>query len=236
MTAFSFKQFSVDDEGCTMKVGTDAVLLGAVANCGFAGSILDIGTGSGIIALMLAQRSQASIVGVEIDENSYHKAKLNFGESPWSERMNAIHNTLQDYCGNTNATYDLIVSNPPFFSKSFVPEHEGRRVSRHDESLGFADLIKGAEKLLAPKGQLVIILPFLEKERLINITDKHNLHLFSSLEIFPKAEKKPNRAILGFRREKPHDIEIKSMVLRNNDNSYSERYLQTTKDFHPFLK
>ncbi len=234
--AFSFKQFSVDDEGCTMKVGTDAVLLGAIADCQSVKSILDIGTGSGIISLMLAQRSKAIIDGVEIDKDSYLKARQNFRKSPWTERLTAIHSSLQDFCEKTNATYDLIVSNPPFFSKSFVPEHEGRRVSKHDESLGFSDLISGAEKLLAPFGQLVLILPFLEKDRLINIAKKHNLHQFSCLEIFPKADKKPNRVLLELRMGEPQDIEIKSLVLRNPDNSYSESYFHITKDFHPFLK
>ncbi len=234
--AFSFKQFSIDDEGCTMKVGTDAVLLGAIADCQSVKSILDIGTGSGIISLMLAQRSKAAIDGVEIDKDSYLKARQNFRKSPWAERLTAIHDSFQDYCKKANTTYDLIVSNPPFFSKSFMPGSEEKRISRHDESLNFSDLVSGAEKLLAISGQMVLILPFLEKNRMINIAGKHNLHLFSCLEIYPKADKIPNRVILQFRREEPRNVEIKPFVLRNPDNSYSKSYLQITKDFHPFLK
>lgn len=231
---FKFKQFSVDDEGCTMKVGTDAVLLGAIADCNSAKSILDIGTGSGIIALMLAQRSQANIDAIEIDKNSFLKAKQNFLNSPWPERLIAIHTSFQDFNKNTNNTYDLIASNPPFFSNSFKPLLEEKKISKHDEHLDFHDLISGAAKLLNPEGKLILILPYSKKENITQIALTHSLYLYSHLEVLPKATKQPNRVILELRHNKISQIKSNSLILRNPDNAYSDGYRQIMKDFHPF--
>ena len=232
--SFSFKQFNVDDEGCTMKVGTDAVLLGAIADCASVKSILDIGTGSGIIALMLAQRSQATIDAIEIDENSFLKAKQNFANSPWPNRLTALHTSLQDFSKTINKTYDLIISNPPFFSNSFQPQMERKRISKHDASLNFADLISGAVSSMEPNGKFTLILPCSEKETFIHIANDHGLYLHNISEILPKAIKKPNRAILEFGKDKASQVKPGSLIVRNPDNSYSGEYRQITKDFHPF--
>lgn len=232
--SFSFKQFNIDDSNCTMKIGTDAVLLGAIADCNSAKTILDIGTGSGIIALMLAQRSQAVLDAIEIDNNSFLKAKQNFLNSPWPERLTAIHTSFQDFSMTTNKTYDLIVSNPPFFSNNFKPILEEKRISKHDDFLDFHDLISGAAKLLSSYGKLVMILPFSEKEKIIQIAMENNLFLSSSIGILPKANKKPNRVILAFVRIQTAPTKTSTFVLRNSDNTYSDEYRQITKDFHPF--
>ena len=231
---FKFKQFKVDDEDCTMKVGTDGVLLGAIADCGPAKSILDIGTGSGIIALMLAQRSRAIIDAIEIDECSFLKAEKNFHNSAWPERLTAIHGSFQDFSKNTINTYDLIVSNPPFFPNSFQPQLERKRIAKHDASLNFADLISGAAGIMKPEGKFTLILPYSEKETFIHIANDHGLYLQIILEILPKATKKANRVILEFRHIKIPQIKSSSLVLRNPDNTYSGEYRQITKDFHPF--
>jgi tRNA1Val (adenine37-N6)-methyltransferase len=231
---FQFKQFNIGDEGCTLKVGTDAVLLGAITDCSFAKDILDIGTGSGIIALMLAQRSQAKIDAIEIDEKSFLAAKQNFLNSPWPERLSAIHDSFQYLCIKTSKTYDLIVSNPPFFSNSFKPSSESKQISKHNVSLDFKELVSGVAKLLNQKGKFNLIIPYSEKENFIQIAKTYGLHLNSILNIFPKAIKEPNRAILEFGYNKPPQTKSSSIVLRYPDNSYSEEYREFTKDFHPF--
>jgi tRNA1Val (adenine37-N6)-methyltransferase len=231
---FKFKQFSVDDDGCSMPVGTDAVLLGAIANCDSVKSILDIGTGSGIIALMLAQRSQANIDAIEIDESSFLKAKKNFHNSPWPERLTAIHSSFQDFSNKTTNTYDLIVSNPPFFSNSLKPHLERKRISKHDEQLNFIELISGVARLLKSHGKFTLILPYSEKDKIVQIAKTQNLHLLNIVDILPKATKKPNRAILEFGFIEPKQIKSNSFTLRSPDNAYSGKYKQITKDFHPF--
>ncbi|NOX45726.1 MAG: methyltransferase [Chlorobi bacterium] len=231
---FQFKQFQIDDDGCTLKVGTDAVLLGAIADCVPAKSILDIGTGSGIIALMLAQRSRAGIDAIEIDEISFLKAKQNFSTSPWPERLTAIHGSFQGFSTLTNKTYDLIVSNPPFFSNSYKPSSESKQISKHNVALDFMELVSGVAKLLGQKGKFSLVLPYSEKENFIQIAKTHNLSLNGILDILPKNTKKPNRAILEFGKDKTSRQKTTSIFLRNPDNSYSEEYRQVTKDFHPF--
>ena len=183
---------------------------------------------------MLAQRSQARIDAIEIDKISFQKAKQNFLNSPWPERLMAIHTSLLDYSKTTNKTYDLIVSNPPFFSKSFKPLLEEKKISKHDKYLKFPDLISCATKLLNPDGTLILILPFSEKENITQIAKTHNLYLYNILNILPKAAKKPNRIILEFRQNKISQIKSSFLILRNPDNTYSDEYRQITKNFHPF--
>ncbi len=145
-----------------MKVGTDGVLLGAWADCDNAKRILDIGTGTGLIALMMAQRSQAQIDAIEIDEHASEQAIENVNRSPWASRVNVINKSLQDYSKVENKAYDLIVSNPPYFQNSMFAPDKKRTDARHNSNLELEDLLKGAKKLLSNDGKLSIILPYLE--------------------------------------------------------------------------
>ncbi|MBX9808015.1 MAG: methyltransferase, partial [Flavobacteriaceae bacterium] len=162
---FQFKQFSVEQDRTAMKIGTDGVLLGAwtpIDNNPF--SILDIGTGTGIIALMLAQRSAAEqIDALEIDEDAYEQATDNFENSPWNDRLFCFHAGLDEFVEEPEEEYDLIVSNPPFYSEDYKSENEQRDLARFQDAMPFEDLIEAAALLLSENGIFSVIIPFKEE-------------------------------------------------------------------------
>src|SRR5436190_6902240 len=142
-TTFRFKQFTIHQDKCAMKVGTDSVLLGSWVDTAQATDILDIGTGSGIIALMLAQKSFAQIDAIDVDGNACEQAEENFKSSPWMDRLHVIHQSFQDYATGTEKKYDLIVSNPPYFQDAFKPAEESKLKAKHGDLLCFAELVDG---------------------------------------------------------------------------------------------
>jgi tRNA1Val (adenine37-N6)-methyltransferase len=173
---FRFKQFSVAHDLSAQKTGTDGVLLGAWTHIpSHANSILDIGTGSGLIALMLAQRTAASIDAIDLDENSYRQATLNFSNSKWSERLQSYHNRLQEFYPEKQ--YDLMVCNPPFFEKSLKPPLQGRSIARHGDMLDFDDLIIHSKRLLKEHGLLSVIIPYGRKENFAETAESNQFIL-----------------------------------------------------------
>jgi len=160
---FRFKQFTVFHDRCAMKVGTDGILLGAWADITDCSQILDIGTGTGLIALMLAQRSPShtQIDAIEIDQEAYTQAKENVARSPWAGRIQIIHDSIQTYASACLKRYDLIVANPPFFENTCLSA--SRTLARHRQSLSPIDLISAADQLLAVNGKLAIIYPTAEQ-------------------------------------------------------------------------
>ena len=168
---FYFKQFSVKDDRSTMKIGTDAVLLGIAADITNVRNILEIGTGCGIIALILAQRSEAEIDALEIDEESVIQAKENVSASPWKDRISVIHSSLQDFIPEDHKKYDLIISNPPFFSGTYKSHQSKRNISRHNDRLTFDELLDCSDALLADPGSLWVILPVKESLQFIDIAE-----------------------------------------------------------------
>ena len=158
-TTFRFREFTVHQEKCAMKVGTDAVLLGSWINPGNAINILDIGTGTGVIALMLAQQSTAVVDAIDIDEGAYQQARENFRISPWFMRMAVERISLQDFVKTYPNRYDIIVSNPPYFHNASKPSTESRLNARHATALSFEDLSMGVKQLLKPGGRFYVILP-----------------------------------------------------------------------------
>lgn len=234
MFEFRFKQFGLNHSSSTMKAGTDAVLLGAIANTTNSHSILDVGTGSGIIALMLAQRSDAIITAIDIHPQSVTQAALNFKESPWHCRLSAIESSIQKFADQGNQ-FDLIVSNPPYFSNSLKSATENRNFARHDDNLDFLTLVQCVDKMLTPNGKFICIIPEMDSMRMNGYCTENNLFPSHKTCIHPKPEKQANRTILAFTRTKSSAIEISDFVVRNNDNSYSDQYLQVTKDFHPWI-
>ena len=179
MSKFSFKQFSVQQNRCAMKVGTDGVLLGAwcpIDNNPF--SILDIGTGTGIIALMLAQRSHADqIDALEIDEDAYEQAVENFENSSWSDRLFCFHAGLDEFVDEPEDEYDLIISNPPFYSEDYKTENSLRDLARFQDAMPFEELVEAAALLLSENGIFAVIIPFNEEERFVD--------LCAEAELFP---------------------------------------------------
>src|SRR5512133_91420 len=161
---FRFKQFTIHQDRCAMKVGTDGVLLGAWADPGRAKKILDVGTGTGLIALMLAQRSDAKITGIDLDEDAVHQANENAANSPWSAKIEFIHSSFQDYAEQIimqdKATlFDLIVCNPPFHPEDIKPEHVKRRLARHSDELNAMEIINLGSKILRSGGCITLVIP-----------------------------------------------------------------------------
>ncbi|MCD4678977.1 MAG: methyltransferase [Bacteroidales bacterium] len=235
-SSFRFKQFSVADDKCTMKVGTDAVLLGCWVNPTSAQYILDIGTGSGVIALMMAQRSNALIDGIDIDPPSIEQARQNIANSKWGGRMNIINKSLQKYCKNHSNKYDLIVTNPPFFSNSLRSPKENRNISRHNDKLNFDELIFSVKKLLDQDGRFCLILPENESEVFKDKAIINGLFPLRNLNIYPKKERAVKRILSEYCLTRPSlegtDRDLSVLMIRNDDNTFTEEYQELTKDFY----
>jgi tRNA1Val (adenine37-N6)-methyltransferase len=176
---FNFKQFTVQQDRCAMKIGTDGVLLGAwcpIDNNPF--SVLDIGAGTGILSLMLAQRSNAEqIDSLEIDEEAYEQCVENFENSPWSDRLFCFHAGLDEFVEEPEDEYDIIISNPPFYSEDYKTDDSQRDLARFQDALPFEDLIGAADLLLSENGIFAVIIPYKEEERFID--------LCAEVELFP---------------------------------------------------
>lgn len=215
-----------------MKVGTDGVLLGAWADCVNAQSVLDIGTGTGLIALMLVQRSKAKIDAVEIDEAASIQAKENVDKSLWSDRIEIFNKSFQDFSNTTEKKYDLIVSNPPYFQNSLYAPDEKRTDARHNSNLKLDDLVFGAFKLLSEKGRLSIILPYVEGTMFILKAAEKGLYCVRQTNVLPKPAREPKRLLLEFRKEKMPLVEQELIIELNKRHEYSEAYKNLTKDFY----
>ncbi len=237
---FQFKQFLVKQGRSAFKVGTDGVLLGAWASVENAGSILDVGTGTGLIALMLAQRTAASIVdtgihivALEIDKESCEQAMDNVRMSPWNQRIKVINRSFQDYCETEHTMFDLIVSNPPFFSDSRKPDKPGKEISRHDTLLGLGEMVSGVGKLLTPEGKFCVILPVEESNKLQKLAGENGLHLYRICRVSPNTNLPVKRNLLEFRRKPVESIEESEMAIeRDRRHDYTDAYRELTQDFY----
>ncbi|MBQ6939777.1 MAG: methyltransferase [Alistipes sp.] len=232
---FEFKQFSVDDEQCAMKVGTDGVLLGAWVDVAESKHILDIGTGSGLIALMVAQRSvEAKVLGIDIDANAVCQARSNFAKSPWSERLTAEQCDVRELY--TEQLYDHIVSNPPYFVETTESPNESRATARHATHLKFADIIAVAERLLADGGGLSVILPT-DVAAMFRREAFERLWLVRQMDISTKEGEAPRRTMMEFRRvSEPVMPKITTLTIRHKDSTYTDEYRRLAEDFYISLK
>lgn len=231
MTRFHFKHFSLYHDRSTMKVGTDAVLLGAWVSVKPTDWVLDIGTGCGILPLMLAQRGVAKVHAVDIDEASALEAAENFQASQWGRQLFAFHADIRHFA--LQCAYDLIISNPPFFINSFKCDVDRRNQARHtDTSLTFADLIAAVRRLLKPDGRFVVVLPERESHEFLPLAEQNNLYLSRKENIIPIEGKDPNRVNLELRYGKPETFEMKKLVIRRNDGSFSDDYQSRVSDFY----
>jgi tRNA1Val (adenine37-N6)-methyltransferase len=232
---FRFKEFIITDEHSIMKVGTDAVLLGAVIDTNGIKSILDIGTGSGIIALMLAQKSDASIDAMDIHEGSCADAEINFKTSPWSSRLKVIHVSFNDFAEKAEKKYDLVVTNPPFFVNSLRSPEPDKNLAKHNDSLTFDMLLDGVEKTLAVNGHFWIILPISQRKSIIHLSSIKGLRVRQEILFHPKTGKPPNRIIIEFTKEMPDHVKSRDVYLRNPDGSWHTEYILLTKNYYPDL-
>jgi tRNA1Val (adenine37-N6)-methyltransferase len=213
-----------------MKVGTDGVLLGAWTNLINTTYILDIGTGTGVIALMLAQRAKQAIIdAVEIEQEAFEDATENIASSPWADRIRVHHHSIQDF--NSTTQFDLIVSNPPFFQNSFKPPDAKRGVARHTQHLTFPELLNTVKKFLAPSGKLSIILPYTEGLEFITLASTYRFHCSRKWSFRTRAEKPIERWLLEFSNMKvvPEEGEI---LLYKNEDEWSDGYKELTRDFY----
>ena len=232
---FRFKQFTVCDERSAMKIGTDGVLLGAWADIEDDSRILDVGTGTGLIALMLAQRNaSAEIVGVDISREAIEEARDNFLNSPWATRLSA---TMGDVCSFLSDTmFDHIVSNPPYFVDSLHSPDALRTMARHTSSLKFEDLVASAQRLLRPGGRLSVILPA-ECAMQFRFAAFGRLWLRRQLNVVTKAGATPRRTLMEFcLTAEPMMPSVATLTMRHSDSTYTDEYRHLTEDFYISLR
>lgn len=229
---FKFKQFSLSDDKSAMKIGTDAVLLGAWTNVGNAKQILDIGTGCGILALMLAQRSEAGIDAVEIDPASADEAIHNFKLSPWSGRFQVYREDIRLFAEKISKKYDLIISNPPFFSNSLKSPYPVRNISKHDELLKLEEIFRIANHLLNPGGNFSMILPYPNSSWILDPSKNFSLFLTRLVKIYPKPGKECNRILLEFSNIAATKYRESWLEIRDNQGRYTADYKKLTGDYY----
>lgn len=227
---FKFKQFTIVHEKSGMKVGTDGVLIGAWATHHDAQNILDIGCGSGLIPLMLAQRTSAHIVGVEIDKLAAEESIDNIQKSPWTNRIEIVNKPIQEY--QPGHTFDLIVSNPPYFTNGPMSPNQARKNARHTDTLCFNDLLSSAARLLKPDGSFCIILPAEHEKEITSMAADNNLHLNEVCYVKPKKEAEPKRILFHFNFFKAEDPIQKEIFIEKERHVYSDDYIDLTKDFY----
>jgi tRNA1Val (adenine37-N6)-methyltransferase len=217
-----------------MKVGTDGVLLGAWTNTDNANRVLDIGTGTGLIALMLAQRSNANIIAVDTEANAFEQAKINFDASPWKQRLCIVHSKIQDY--QTDKKFDLIVSNPPYFSGYYSSDDLSRDIARSaDMLLSYEDLITAVKRLLKEDGRLSLILPADQQERIRAIANQYELAISRLTLVKTKNTKEAKRVLLEFvNTSNEVKLILDELVIQSDDNGrvYTQEYINLTKDFY----
>jgi tRNA1Val (adenine37-N6)-methyltransferase len=218
-----------------MKIGTDAVLLGSWADIINTKQILDIGTGCGIIALMLAQRSDAEIDAVEIDPDSSKEAAINFKNAPWSNRLNSIETDIHEFAKSNLKKYDLIVSNPPFFSNSMKSPDLSKNLSKHDTHLNIGELVRISKKMLLPSGRVSVIVPSGVFLKLTEIARKQNLYIYRQLNIIPKQGKPANRVLVELNNYEK-SIAESTLTIRHHDGSYTQEYKNLTSEFYLHFK
>jgi tRNA1Val (adenine37-N6)-methyltransferase len=233
--AFVFKQFTIHQDKCPMKVGTDAVLLGSWTKAQGATRILDVGTGTGILAIMLAQKCNAEIDAIDIDLFAIEQAKKNVELCKWHNRIAVIHETFQDFVKQkaVTVTYDLIVSNPPYFIDSYKSPEEGRSIARHNDFLPFQDLIDGVSKILSPTGKFYVILPTREAQLFKSMAEKYDLKLSDLLRVKTKAENGVEKRHLMKFEFNPVKFEEKIISIeKEGRHNYHEDYIELTKDYY----
>ena len=230
---FKFKEFTVIQDKCAMKVGTDGVLLGAWVNIDpRVESILDVGTGSGLIALQMAQRSDAELIdALEIETNAFEQAVENFENSDWSDRLFCYHASLQEFGEEIDEKYDLIISNPPYFNDSFKVLTEDRAIARHTGSLNFHELLSACAKLLAEKGSCAFIIPFKEEENFVQIAKNNGLYPSRITRVRGNSKSALKRSLLQLC-SKGKSAVINELTIELERHVYTASYIDIVKNFY----
>ncbi len=228
---FHFLHFSLFHHRSTMKVGTDAILLGRWASTLPADWILDIGTGCGLLPLMLAQKGIAAADAVDLDAASAHEAAENFAASQWRSILHAHHFDIRMF--DSGRKYDLIVSNPPFFTDFSKSMAERKNKARHTEdNLSFSELLNAAHRLLTPDGRFALVLPCLESKRFLKEARQQGFHLHRQMLIVPIEGEEPNRINMELRLQPAQQIETESFVIRKTDGAFTKQYTDFLKNYY----
>lgn len=236
-SSFQFQQFTIEQDRCAMKVGTDGILLGAWTPLSDSEQILDIGAGTGLIGLMLAQRKvDAKVSMVEVDEQAAEQAVSNVAASPFSDRIEVHCCPIQEFRPAGGRRFDLIVSNPPFFTGGVISEQEGRASVRHTVKLSHQDLLRSVQRLLAPEGSFCLVLPWLEGLRFMELAKSYQLYTWQKIKVSPSPEKSPNRLLLLMRKAPPpggvpEDGALRIYATDGADAPRSEAYQHLTAEF-----
>jgi len=247
---FRFKQFEIHQDKTAMKVGTDGVLLGAWCSLDDEPeSVLDIGSGTGLIALMLAQRSDAETIdAVELDSQAYEQTVENFERSDWGDRLFCYHSSFQEFSqemAEEEEQYDLIISNPPFYTDRFETQDEARNKARFTSALSFEDLIAGVNQLLSPSGRFATIIPFKEEQTFVNLAKESNWFLSRVCRVKGTETSEVKRSLLEFcpstyfdsaqqpslRVQKAETVE-EELVIETSRHHYTQKYKELTRDFY----
>lgn len=230
---FQFKQFTIQQDKTAMKVGTDGVLLGAwVSLEPKPFSILDIGAGTGLIALMLAQRISSELIdAIELDDNAYEQTVENFENSDWGDRLFCYHASLKEFTNEIDDTYDLIISNPPFYTSTYKNLSKERALARHTESLSYTELLSSVSKLLSENGTCAFIIPYEEEGNFITIAKKNNLFPNRITNVKGTKNAQFKRSLLQFSFcEKP--IEKNELIIEIERHKYTPEYIELVKSFY----
>lgn len=228
---FRFRQFSVRNELSAMKVGTDGVLLGAWADVAEASAVLDVGTGSGVISLMVAQRGKAMITAIEIDSDAALEAEANVVASPWRERIMVVNDDFVKWAAVTDKQYDHIVSNPPFFANGIVAPDSSRALARHGNGLDYYSLISSASRLLVANGKLSMISPVDRQDDILFSVEMARMSVSRITEVCSVDGQRPVR-LLWELSPMPVTTVVDRWSIRDKAGNYSSQYIELTRDFY----
>lgn len=238
-TYFQFKQFRIEQDRCALKVCSDACLFGAWVADNMSSKkpglkkILDIGSGSGLLMLMLAQRSVAKITGVEIDRASFEQSMENIAHSPWKERLNIVYNDICNY--GSNDQYDLIISNPPFFENDLRSSRSHKNISKHDTGLTLAALTEQVNRLLKDDGMFAVLLPYHRTDEFLELAQQEDLWPYEIVALSHTQKHPPFRSILLMSREPQKQILQSAIFIQDEEGEYSKGAYALLKDYYLYL-
>ena len=230
---FHFKEFSILQDQCAMKIGTDGVLLGAWIKIPYdTESILDIGTGTGLIALQMAQRSEAETIdALEIESKAFEQAVENFENSLWADRLFCYHASLMEFKEEIDEQYDLIVSNPPYFNDTFKDLKEERALARHTHKLSYKELLASTDKLLSPSGSCAFIIPFKEESNFLSLAALNELYPIRMTRVRGTEQSDIKRSLIQLSRHSDQVIP-EELIVEKSRHIYTDKYISLVKDFY----
>jgi tRNA1Val (adenine37-N6)-methyltransferase len=229
---FQFRQFNIQQDKCAMKVGTDGVLLGAWVAAGSCRAILDVGTGTGLIALMLAQRSPARIDAIDIDEAAAGQASENVASSAFANRIQVFHAPFEEYASTAHRRYDLIISNPPYFARSLKSPDTKKNLARHTDTLPLSSLLSGSKPLLAPDGRIALILPYQRESELMETAQDNKLAIVRKTAVKPLPDAPPKRLLIELSANVSLPCLADTLIIEESRHQYTAGYRELTKGFY----